>query len=720
MTHNDEIETGFDDAQAMQEVAAQREREAAQARLATLGQHLMSEFHEAERARALFEQRWLDDLMQYRGQYTPQVRKRLQKTRRSQVFYRMTTAKVDTMTARLMDLLFPSRSKNWHIDPTPAPTLPEEVVLEAVKPELEARTAELLQQTMAELQAANTVPDELALQKLQAGAKQQALSEMDLTPVRLKLARERAAAMETVIDDQLKEAVAGGQCRPSWQQNCKSVVKSACLYGMGILKGPLVERRITKRRIPVPGEGNTVVWQEQEVGEELHPYHEAVSIWNVYPDPGAMKPSELRFVWQLHLMTDKDLWELTTFPGFDGHRISRHLREHQEGDAVLRQWESELRMLNENAVTGGKLMERRYRVYERWGYLTGQELRDAGNEVAEEDLPKVFSSNVWILGDQVVKAVINPLEGVDIPYYFYPFREDETSFWPEGIASAVRHPQAGINASVRATQDNAALSSGPIIGVNVAALSEGEDPTDMEARRLFLFDRASINLDQALRVFTVPSCIEHNLTLIKFWQEAADEMSTPRFNAGDGRISGAGNTASGLSMLMGASNILLKDHIKDFDDCISAPFIRAMFHWNMQWNPREDIKGDFEVSATGSQSLIAKEVRAQQVPGIISLLANPAFAPRIKEDELLKVALEQTDLPSERLLRTDAEATAYQQQQMEMAAQAQAQASAQALADQLQKQGMPPEQIQAQLLALLAQQHPSGAGGETPAGVPQQ
>lgn len=56
--------------------------------------------------------------------------------------------------------------------------------------------------------------------------------------------------MERVIDDQLKECNANGLRRPSWQQNCRAVVKDACLYGMGVLKGPLIERTETRRYQP--------------------------------------------------------------------------------------------------------------------------------------------------------------------------------------------------------------------------------------------------------------------------------------------------------------------------------------------------------------------------------------------------------------------------------------------------------------------------------------
>ena len=256
-----------------------------------------------------------------------------------------------------------------------------------------------------------------------------------------------------------------------------------------------------------------------------------------------------------------------------------------------------------------------------------------------------------------------------------------------------------MNAAVRAMQDNAAASSGPMIGVNMAALAPGEDPTAIQANRIVLFDKPGLNISDAFQVATIPSCIEHNLTLSNFWSNAGDEISTPRFQAGDGNVSGAGKTASGLSMLMGAANILLKDHIKDFDDCVVTPFIRAMFRWNMQWNEDESIKGDYEVVASGSQSLIAKEVRAQQIPMLISWLSIPGFADRIKEEKLLEVALEQTDLPVERILRSDEEAQQYRQARASM----QAQAQVQALAAQLEQQGMAPEEINRQMLLLMAQ-----------------
>ena len=72
------------------------------------------------------------------------------------------------------------------------------------------------------------------------------------------------------------------------------------------------------------------------------------------------------------------------------------------------------------------------------------------------------------------------------------------------------------------------------------------------------------------------------------------------------------------------------------------------------------------------------------------------------------MALEQTDLPAERILRTEEEAEQYQREQQ----QAQAEANMQALMSALASQGMSREQIQQQMLLSLAQL--SAAGGGAP------
>ena len=355
-----------------------------------LAQKLLDEYKEAANARELVNLRWMLDLQQYKGQYDFRTISHLRKTKRSSVYYRLTTAKVNTMVARLMDLLFPQRSKNWSITNTPDPMLPDEVIMEALSEEITTAAQSMYDEWAQRLAAENIMPDQLADQKMRVAAVQEAFQQANTPEARIRIARDRAAAMEQVIDDQLKEVSTTGLQRPSWQSNCKEVVKAACLYGMGVMKGPLVERVQTKRFVRT----DEAKWEEQVYSEDLRPYHEAVSLWSVFPDPDAMKPQDLRYVWQIHLKSDKDMLELANFPGFDGQAIRAYMALHNEGDASLETWESHLHTLDETSLRTDKLAHR-YRVYERWGFLSGKDLFDAGlDDIAEDDYATVYSSNV--------------------------------------------------------------------------------------------------------------------------------------------------------------------------------------------------------------------------------------------------------------------------------------------------------------------------------------
>jgi hypothetical protein len=90
-----------------------------------------------------------------------------------------------------------------------------------------------------------------------------------------------------------------------------------------------------------------------------------------------------------------------------------------------------------------------------------------------------------------------------------------------------------------------------------------------------------------------------------------------------------------MSMLMAAANIVIKDLITAWDEGVTRSFLQALYHWNMKFNPDDAIKGDFDVKARGTASLIAKEVRARSLDEFSNLAANPLDAPFIKRHKLL-------------------------------------------------------------------------------------
>ncbi len=650
-----------------------------------LGRTLKAEFDEAASLRRQYEDEWVEALRQYKGIYSPDVMERLaahdtQTGQRSKIYLRLTKVKCDAIQARLMDLLFPANGMtNWGIAPTPVPNVREEAIAEAVS------------------------------KYMQMGGNPE---QLDMERLALDISQETCIAMERTMRDQLAETPR----RQSYRKVCDMLISHAIRYGTGVLKGPLVETR-TRTSYAQGPDGQ---WGLQQVNDGLWPYFEFVPVWAIFPDLAATNKHELRYLWQEHLMTGKDLRELTRFPKFYGDVIDEYLRLKPTGDAELRQYETSIRQLSEEATSPD--LKGRYRVMERWGYLTGRELMDAGLNISPEQEHEIFSSNVWVLGNRVIKAVLNPLQGVDFPYFFYHFSKDESSFFGEGAPKLMRDCQSGINAAVRMLVDNAAISSGPIIGMNMRALAEGQDPTVLSPWKVFLFDDAA-DMSQMMQTWNLTSNSADLINILQLFQNFADELSTPRYMYGDQNVSGAGKTASGLSMLMGAANIAIKSLVKAFDDDVTVPFITALYHWNLQWSEDVTIKGDYNVMAMGSTNLVAKELRAQQHQILLGVTSNPRFTGMTKDAKWLEHVFKDADMP-EGIVRSETEIKAWQQEQLTMQAKAQTDAMLEGLMEQAAKAGMNPQQA----FAMVAQQvgpamggaHAGQAQGPVPMGAPVQ
>jgi hypothetical protein len=627
-----------------------------------IGRLFAAEFETARNARRNHEQRWLDDLRDYRGQYDEATLARLEKSGGSRLYIRLTKQKVKTVLARLMDLLFPANGeKNWGIQPTPDPELPPEQV------------AMFAQQFIA-----------------QTG---QPPGPMETQQYVRETVTKAAEAMGKTIEDQLAETPQ----KTGYRQEIKKVIKSGLVYGTGILKGPLVTRARRQAWVPDPATGQ---FRLQEVKGDLQPYFEFVPIWDVYPEPEATEVRNCRYIWHDHLQTKAEVLDVCVQEQmFDEDLVREYLRDHPDGDATMENHEQSLRSIG--ADEAPRTLDRRYRLHERWGMVSARDLVKAGMDLPDENVDEYFA-NIWLLGDKCVKCVLNPIEGVRSYFYFWNYDRDETSIWGEGIPADMRDPAKGFNASIRKMVDSYSIS-GPMFGVNAAAMDPTEDPRDIHANKAFLFESAE-DIQKALQIWTIPAFIQDGVAMTGFFQNFVDEVTAPRFMQGDNPTKGAGGTASGLSMLMGAVNVNLKDLVKDFDDFITAPFIEALYHWNMNFNPQPETAGDFEVVARGSTALMAREIRAQQLMQAAQVTDSPRFQGWSRDDKLLRELFKAMDVAATDLIKTKEEHQAEQQQQMAQQAGMIAKQQVTETMNEMRARGLQPEQALVQMLGQSAQE----------------
>jgi hypothetical protein len=653
-----------------------RDQQPAQA-LDALGTELLAEFARAELDRRLTEERWLQDIRQYRGRYDPDVLEAIG-AKRSKAFVRKTRVKVKTVDSRVADLLFPAGSeKNWEIDATPVPNVSKEQRAMAM--------AELNNMAQAQQQQAAQAQQQQTGQPVQMQPVQIPKEAVD--QFIMQLVKDASKKMSKVIEDQLVEA--------RYKDVCLKTIHSGHLYGTGIMKGPLVERKI---RTTFVQQGNSWVAKNEAY---VVPFVDYVPIWRFYPDMNATEIEQCKYVYERHSMTRADMAELARRKSFNSQKIVDYIKAHPDGEIRLRYYDNELRVIGERTSNQGNKANQ-YEVLERWGYIDGAKLKSVGVNVPDDREHETFFSNVWVLPNgEVIKAVLQPITGVTWPYHLYYFDKDETSIFGEGVAAIMRDDQTMLNASVRMMLDNAAIASGPMLEVNPGLLAQTDRMDEMYPWKIWFRNSANPG-SRAVESIQLDSRLGDLSGMADRFDNNIDETTAiPRYMSGENVNNGAAGTASGMSMLLGAANVAIKDLISAWDEGVTRPFLTSLYRWNMQFHKDNTIKGDFDIKARGTSSLVAREVRAQQLDMFSQAVANPMDAPFVKRDSLLRQRAEAHELSD--IIKTQEEVAAEQNSPMSQMQQQLAMAQAQLSMQKLQGEANT-AMANAQLISARAQE----------------
>jgi hypothetical protein len=102
-------------------------------------------------------------------------------------------------------------------------------------------------------------------------------------------------------------------------------------------------------------------------------------------------------------------------------------------------------------------------------------------------------------------------------------------------------------------------------------------------------------------------------------------------------------------MLMNAASGSAKTVIKNVDDYLLAPMGKAFFNFNMQFDFDPTIRGDLEVNARGTESLMANEVRSQRLMQFLQIVSNPALMPFAKMPYIVREIAKSMDLDPDKV-----------------------------------------------------------------------
>jgi len=635
---------------------------------------IVERYKRAEDYRYQDEERWLRAYRNYRGLYGPDVQ--FTESEKSRVFIKVTKTKTLAAYGQIVDVLFANNKFPLSVEPT---ELPEGVVADV---HFDPKEPEQLQSSTALTSPYGFAGDGM---EFPAGATAKSLAEKlgpldeKLEPVQEKLkegpgktptaiefspAMIAAKKMELKIHDQLEESGAN--------KNLRSSAFEMALFGTGIMKGPFAKDK------EYPN------WDEEGNYDPLFktvPQVEHVSVWNFYPDPDANNMDEAQFVIERHKMSRSQMRMLKKRPYFRGQVIDDCIQMGENYDKKY--WEDDLSdYAPEHGID-------RFEVLEYWGMVDTEMLEEQGVEIPEE--LKEFDelqANVWICNNKLIRMVLNPFKPAKIPYAAAPYEMNPYSFFGVGIAENMDDTQTLMNGFMRMAVDNAVLSGNLLIEIDETNLVPGQDMSIYPGK---VFRRQAGAPGQAIFGTKFPNVSSENMMLFDKARQLADESTgMPSFAHGQTGVSGVGRTASGISMLMNAASGSIKTVIKNVDDYLLRPLGEGFFRFNMQFDFDPAIKGDLEVKARGTESLMANEVRSQRLMQFLQIASSPALAPFAKFQYVIREIAKSMDLDPDKVTNNMSEA---------------------ALQAELMKEFQAPLPEQPQAPAGADVQDPTGSGG---------
>ena len=631
-----------------------------------LASFVYDRFITSERARQSDEDRWLEAFHNYRGQYYKNVQFR--EHEKSRVFVKVTKTKVLAAYGQLVDVLFSANKFPISVEETKVPEgVSEYAHLNPVGENLQNSGPSI--EGGADQSQPSMSPEQMSLvgfegdgRELPKGATFTGLQENKefLGSLKNELGDEAvkegsaplpemaqirpattlARRMEKLIHDEIDES--------SGSQELRNAIFESVLLGTGIIKGPFTFNKTLHRY--VKNEDGTRSYQPEQVKV---PRLEFVSAWDFYPDPNAKTIEECEYVVHRHKLNKNQLRDLLDRPFFDKEAVLETL---QDGPNYRnRTFETQIKAEDDANTTETD----RFEVLEFWGCVDKKVLEDAQIPVPEGmDDEKEMQINAWVTENRVLRMVVNPFKPYRIPYNAFPYEKNPYSFFGIGVPENMKDAQQIMNGHARMAIDNLALSGSLVFDVDESALVAGQN---MDVYPGKIFRRQAGMPGQAIHGLKFPNTSTENMMMFDKFRQLADESTgIPSYSHGQTGVQSMTRTASGMSMLLSAANLNIKTVVKNLDDFLLKPLGEAYFQWNMQFYEGDlAIEGDLEVKATGTSSLMQKEVRSQRLTMFLQSVQNPAIAPFVKIPELIKELAYTLDLDPETVINDPNEAEIY-------------------------------------------------------------
>jgi hypothetical protein len=457
-----------------------------------------------------------------------------------------------------------------------------------------------------------------------------------------------ADTMEKILAFQLKDM--------NFRGMMGGAVNALCTYGTGALFGPFerVKEHVTVGLVPDKDSGVMVLGENKF--EYRAPYFEHGATMDVYPDPeGADTQSGLGVYWS----SWKQPYEVQTWRNLDGYNseaIDYALTQlatssSSEGSDLTK----DMRANTYRFASDGRVRVLRY-----FGRVDAEALAMwTGEELPADVRPgDTVEAVVIMAGGVVVKASPSPYKCSKRPAYRCVYEEAEHEFWGVGIAENNDPHQRVVNAAFRLYIEGKAFALLKTFSADAHAFEPDEDFKFYPGKRFKM--KRGLTADERKTALIWHDMVdvtqgwEHVVAMSEKFSD--DDTAVTKYTQGND-ADHLNKTATGISMIMNAASLPMKEVIQNIDEMWIEPIIEALVDWNMQHLDPEAVRvllGDqhaqrwaeiqqfgktsfMDWKATGSATFMMKEILMQKLQGFLQLcLASPLTAQEIDVRELLE------------------------------------------------------------------------------------
>lgn len=465
---------------------------------------------------------------------------------------------------------------------------------------------------------------------------------------------ERAAkALQQEILNQLEEI--------NYAYRCRQAMQDRVILGTGIMKGPLPSKdaRLTYIQETNPDSGEMILLPDYRVLNKPVVYR--VDPWMFFPDDTVSSIEDAEDAIELHPMSRLQLSKLKRNPGFFSEAIDAVLQNTPE--SYTNSTFSEYSSLT---AAGVNFLKDKYAVLERHGPISVSELGALGISPSYDNrYEDMFFGEVWVCQGIVIRAELETISGLcELPYSVCPWESDPNSIFGFGLPQTIKDPQRIAQIALDMILENSSVSSGPIGVVNTAYIEPYDGNYELLPNKLFkTTDYTLSSIDQTMKFFSVPNLSDKIFPVLQFAREAANEEAAMPMFPVEGARAGP-ESATGLGIVEQSETVVSDFKSEEWDDKITEPLINRMFHWNMQYNARPEIVGDFTIDVKTSTEYRNKRLFVRDVEKLsVESAQNPALAAVINQEGLQRARLQMMHIPPGNIIKTDEQIAKEQQEQ---------------------------------------------------------